>query len=597
MGGRIAKAILCALLLSAAAQDGPAQDRPAQDRPSPDGAAQGRMAQASQPERAGRSTGLVPSFFPAARFVLPMEHPQGDPLRVELHVSRDRGQTWQLMDVIRYRDRRPSADHFTVQAPEDGEYWFSVRTLFSTHADPRGALTPAVYVIVDTHQPELTMRVLAGGAGELVAQWEIADPHLDPSTLKIEYQTSERGVWRPVALKQALDAKSTETKGESIWWPKSAAEGVTVRAEVMDHAGNRRQAQQWHPLSKIASKPNRLATSDSLSQQAVGEPGGIRWPAERQSSQPAIAKTLERGTGQSRHSVADGQPQRLGDVAQGADRSPVPPHTETGERRVNERDLSRDGWTSRDPSAVASEPNHGPVHPPVAYRPNVKASTISRTLLKQLPNGDLPSMTNSRQFEFDYDVDAVGRDGVSRVELYRTTDGGRSWTLDRKLNSPDTSQPLQVTVDGEGVYGYRVVVVAVSGLASRRPRPGDQADLWIGVDTTEPIVRLTGAVYGKNEDAGRLAIRWEADDALFGDRPVTIRFSETAEGPWVTIASGLPNSGEYLWAADPRTPEEIFLRIEVRDAAGNKAADQLERAIKVEGLIPRGRIRGFRPVR
>ena len=47
--------------------------------------------------------------------------------------------------------------------------------------------------------------------------------------------------------------------------------------------------------------------------------------------------------------------------------------------------------------------------------------------------------------------------------------------------------------------------------------------------------------------------------------------------------------------ADPRLPEEIYLRIEVRDGAGNTGTDQLSEPINVQGLTPRGRIRGFRP--
>ncbi len=607
MGGRIAIAILSGLFVCALSQQALPQAAPTQgslSRSRLSGAGRGQAASARGHASDGRAfraasqaSALTPSFFPASRFVLPMQHPQGNPLRVELHVSRDDGQSWQVMDVIHYRDGRPSADRFTIQAADDGQYWFAVRTLFATHADPRDALAPAVSVIVDTQQPEMAMRVLAGGAGELVIQWESSDAHLDPTTLKIEYQTSEREPWRPVALKQPLSPKLNEIRGETICWPKSAAEGVTVRAEIMDRAGNRRQAQQWHPLSKIAAKPSQHADSQTGSEgspkpndAALAEPGGINWPADRASSPPTYAET--------HRSRVDELAEPTDAPARGLAGSTRTRHPgEPDQQGAAKPEMTSGGWTSRDPSAVVSKPNRSSVHPPVAYRPGVKASSISQPLLKHLPSGDLPSMTNSRQFEFDYDVDSVGRDGVSRIELFRTVDGGRTWTLDKKLDNPDTRQPMQVSVEREGVYGYRVVVVANSGLASRRPRSGDQADLWIGVDTTAPLVRLTGAVYGKNENAGRLAIRWQADDALFGDRPVTIRFSESAEGPWVTIASGLPNTGEYFWAADPRTPEKIFLRVEVRDAAGNKSADQLERAIKVEGLIPRGRIRGFRPVK
>jgi hypothetical protein len=56
----------------------------------------------------------------------------------------------------------------------------------------------------------------------------------------------------------------------------------------------------------------------------------------------------------------------------------------------------------------------------------------------------------------------------------------------------------------------------------------------------------------------------------------------------------LENTGSYSWKVDPRIPERIFLRLEVRDEAGNVQVDQLREPISIEGLAPKGRIRGFK---
>lgn len=211
-----------------------------------------------------------------------------------------------------------------------------------------------------------------------------------------------------------------------------------------------------------------------------------------------------------------------------------------------------------------------------------------------LPPGEKPRLTNSRRFSLEYDVDAVGPAGVASVELWVTTDGGRDWT--RWGADPDRTSPFEVEVDSEGVYGFRVVIVGNNGLAGRPPRSGDLADLWVAVDTTPPEGRMTSATYGKGPQAGQLLIRWEADDEWLGARPITLLFSEHLDGPWTTIASGLPNDGLYPWQADPRMPRKIYLRMEVRDQAGNVGTFQLGDAISVEGLSPQGRIRGLRPL-
>jgi hypothetical protein len=156
--------------------------------------------------------------------------------------------------------------------------------------------------------------------------------------------------------------------------------------------------------------------------------------------------------------------------------------------------------------------------------------------------------------------------------------------------------PFLVDVDSEGIYGFRVVLVSRNGLASQTPRSGDLADLWVGIDTTEPTAEITSAAYGKDEHAGHLNIQWAATDDHLGPRPVTLVFSESEDGPWTPIASGLPNSGQYFWRVDSGVPDKFYLRLEVRDEAGNLGADQLKQPIASAGLTPKGRVRDFEPL-
>ena len=207
------------------------------------------------------------------------------------------------------------------------------------------------------------------------------------------------------------------------------------------------------------------------------------------------------------------------------------------------------------------------------------------------PTALRPRLTNSRRFSLDYDVETVGPEGLSAVELWGTTDGGRTWA--KWGADPDKASPFDVEVNNEAVYGFRIVIVGKNGLATTTPQPGEAADIWVGVDLTRPTAKLTGAAYGQGEAAGKLDIRWHAEDANLGSRPITLAIGDRPDGPFTTIAAGLPNTGQYFWEYDPRSPRQIFLRLEVRDDAGNIALDQLTEPIKVEGLEPKGHIRGF----
>ena len=200
-------------------------------------------------------------------------------------------------------------------------------------------------------------------------------------------------------------------------------------------------------------------------------------------------------------------------------------------------------------------------------------------------------MTNSKRFNLDYSIDAVGPQGVEKVELWVTRNSGQDWEF--WSADEDRESPMLVEVPEEGIYGFRIVIVGKNGLTSQAPRPGDPADLWVGVDTTRPNAEITSAAYGKADYAGHLDIRWTATDSSFGARPITLLFSDQPEGPWTTIASGLPNTGQYYWRVDSRVPDQFYLKVEARDEAGNLCEFQLDQPIRSAGLTPRGRIRSL----
>jgi hypothetical protein len=251
---------------------------------------------------------------------------------------------------------------------------------------------------------------------------------------------------------------------------------------------------------------------------------------------------------------------------------------------------------------VASSPTSTPLgaRPPLAAGPKTDPVYTSTTVNEEpplnspvtLPAGDRPRMTNSRQFSLDYEVEALGPAAVEKVELWTTADGGRTWN--RSQTDDDRKSPVDVQVERDGVYGFRIVIVSTNRLASPPPQPGEPADIWIGVDTTQPSVRITAALYGEGEHAGQFDIRWQAFDTGFGERPITLSFSEHANGPWNVIAAGLPNTGQYYWAVEPRIPREIYLKLEAQDDAENRGEHCVADPIRTAGLIPHAKIRGIR---
>ena len=210
------------------------------------------------------------------------------------------------------------------------------------------------------------------------------------------------------------------------------------------------------------------------------------------------------------------------------------------------------------------------------------------------PAGIKPRLVNSRRFELDYDVESVGTAGVAKVELWGTRDGGKSWSS--LGNDPDSTSPYVVIVDREGVYGFRIVIESTTGLRSPSPQPGELPEVWVGVDVTKPDCRITSAQVGEGDRAGEMEVRWEAKDASLTSRPVALAFSENSEGPWTMIASGLSNTGSYIWRIDSRMPTKMYLKIDVRDEAGNTGTFITPEPVAIQRVRPQGKIRGVRPI-
>ena len=203
-------------------------------------------------------------------------------------------------------------------------------------------------------------------------------------------------------------------------------------------------------------------------------------------------------------------------------------------------------------------------------------------------------MVNSRLFELEYDVEAVGPSGISNVELWATRNGGRTWEY--HSTDEDNRSPLLVKVDEEGVYGFRVVITSGAGLGGQAPQPGDLPDVTIGVDLTKPFAQILSADQGTGPEAGQVVITWEARDAMLAPQPVTLSYGESPAGPWRPIAENLENTGRYVWAIRENLSRGVYLRLEVRDAAGNVGVHETSQAVALDRSQPAGRIRDVRPL-
>jgi hypothetical protein len=335
-----------------------------------------------------------PIYSKSRRFRIPFQFDAAELKRlgareVHLFVSRDGGQQWALAESV-----SPTAAKFTFDATADGSYWFAVKTVTASGLEyPAGPPQPSLNVIVDATAPALRLQLEPADPGRVRLNWDASDPHLDISTLKLEYTEPNSQQWQSVAVR-------TQDRGETIWNVAHVGR-VQVRGSVSDTAGNAAQAN---------------------SEITLGETAAPR-PERPDYSRPVANDTP--ATGQ----VAANAPAA----------APIAPTPQLASA----------------PKAEPPVANTVVANPPASVT-TAPAANLPEQFPPATPNGSSRAV-NSTTFRIAYEIDEVGPSGVGSVELYISEDGGKKWFHyggDPDRTSP---MEVTVPRDGDFGFAFRVV--------------------------------------------------------------------------------------------------------------------------------------------
>jgi hypothetical protein len=183
-------------------------------------------------------------------------------------------------------------------------------------------------------------------------------------------------------------------------------------------------------------------------------------------------------------------------------------------------------------------------------------------------------IVNSTRFTLGYELRDLGTNGLGNLELWSTTDT-RTWS--RLSAARFEAQSCTVTVPGEGTYGFTVV-----SREGQRPRIGESPQVWVTVDVTKPVVQVQGIDLSLTSKPAALVIRWAARDRNFGPRPVTISYAEKVEGPWLTLVANVANTGRCECQIPANLPQNVYIRVEAIDVAGNVGMAQTTQVVHIE---------------
>jgi hypothetical protein len=573
------------------------------------------------------------------------------PAEVHLFVAHGPGQAWQLLD------RKSPGDpvkQFQFTAEADGEFWFATRTIDAQgRPHPESPIAAQLKVYVDTTKPSVVLDAEADVTGRVDAVLVIQDA-TPLKERQFRYATDHLTLWQTVDIEQlppdgklqftpvdewqqlSIQLVTTDTPGNQSVVTRLLRRPRLAEAQSRFAANARIDAVEVHPApyrvgtgegvdartvadpviqldrhkqpplpnlmrahgyadTPVPARPrgNRIyPAATELPQQPAFGPPSVRGATIPPPSLPPPASPEQIGYGFTLNSPQQGVLESPPAEAQASPPRPTPARTPAEALRPLGEHSAVPQLTSSNPAAAAAVPSENRYRSDrsetdatvAADRPVESAIALGRTPIRY---------SDSERFSLEYELQAVGAQGVEAIELYGSV-GGSGWEL--WGSDPDRVSPFDIETRDSGTFGFRIVVVGQNGLASPRPLPTELPDIVVVVDKQTPTVRISGVQYGEGDRTGSLVIRYQCEDEHLGSRPIAMSFSDGPQGPWTTIAAGLRNDGDYVWPADPQLPRQLYLRIDATDEAGNVGTHILDQPIDTQGLAPRARIRGFQPL-
>jgi hypothetical protein len=511
----------------------------------------------------------IPVNIPEAR--------RGEIARLVLYASADQGRNWHQAAII-----TPDKDAFIFTAPADGAYWFRVAVVNrQNQQDPENiaAGPPDQRMVIDSTRP-VVRYLTAQRQGETVTvSWEVQDEHPDPASFRLEFQPKDSvsPLWTAIAAPQA------GLSGQTSFLPGSRLP-LSVRVTFRDLAGNQSFA--------LADVPGDGVTPATFANNAA--------PAVEVSKTQTPVSELTR-------EVPVPAPMNL---AGQAPTIPIPtkiaPESMTQETRVNSAPPMKEPiqqTTAQVPTPkVAPEPTPTPpvekkvvadtrwLPPaePAADKQVGRAALVPGAVLPDQDPGSVAGAAGNRKLPplhyvnqpevtLEYELSRIGPSGIGSVDLWWTQNDGQTWELyavDEKIRGATAGGRHQRTVElppGDAVYGFILVVKSRAGLGRTPPRAGDLPEIRVEVDTKPPAARLFEPVPDPNED-GHLLFMWEVEDKNLTKTPVCLEWAEQRDGPWQPIGLDLPSApSKYSWKLPEKMPVQVYLRLRVRDLAGNES--------------------------
>jgi hypothetical protein len=521
---------------------------------------------------------------------------RGNVRELLLFASTDQGRTWQQVASM-----PPTQDAFVFKAPIDGDYWLKVALInLQGQQQPQNIFEGPVQqkMIIDTLKPLLRLQAPQRQGDDVSLAWELQEDHPDWNSFRLEYQPKDGSslVWTPIQATAGLT-------GQARFRPNTAAP-LAIRLTFQDRAGNPSQATADLPGT------GNVTTTGFNNPPATALPPNPMPPAPMFPGAETPLPTPPAANPITPNPAPPVLPGRV-DVAA----PPLPPLPATTAPQLPQLPTETKTFpmnaapppvvatpapvvaspVSRDIGKVVATTEAPPPAPAVPAAPAAPNLTLAQPAPKPAPQLPALQYVNHTDVTLEYELARVGPSGVGSIDLWFTQNDGQSW--ERLAEDPEAKSGAlgngrhKRTIDlfGEGIYGFKLVVKSRAGLGQAPPKAGDAPEIRIEVDSTPPVAELYAPVPDPHK-ANTLLLRWSARDKNLTGTPVVLEWSAKREGPWQAIAAPLANISQHHWQLPDGLPVQVYLRLKVRDLAGNESVAVTPEPQLVDLSEPEGRL-------
>ncbi|MDQ7778520.1 MAG: hypothetical protein RDV41_02275, partial [Planctomycetota bacterium] len=171
----------------------------------------------------------------------------------------------------------------------------------------------------------------------------------------------------------------------------------------------------------------------------------------------------------------------------------------------------------------------------------------------------------SESVEIPFTAQDEGAAGLARIDVYRYEFEGKAW---RRFESiPALSSGAYTIRGGDGKYGLTFVGTDAAGNCGKTPESEADIQCLVSISRNPPDVVVVSPKENEVVKGGATySVRWRCESSLVKEGGVSIEVSTDGGVSWKSIATGLPNSGEYGWdVPSVQKFSDCSLRIHVTD--------------------------------